>query len=789
MSEEDSNITPFRLPEDTEKKSGESFGERLRRRRNELASGDASSQNAPWQARAKSLFALVAESPHPAASIVRKSADAALAISGVEAVLFSENLPSFQNVLGEAYSGEPLLAEEDVHYLGQPVAIVVAVDEPTCRLALDALDIEYHTSPGILTLSQAVAMESHHGEDRVCQRGNVETALGDAESTLSGSLSVPTQHASIGGTFEVKISTTGKGRGLRVESTALLPSAVRSAVAKAADIPETEVQLIAPDLCGTTSALEMEPVRLAMLATHAALRCGRGVSLRPASPHSPLVSGRRHEAIADFKVGYDKEGKISAVDMSLAIDGGWFPADSAAVMDRAMLHADSVYGIPHLRIRTRLCRTNQLNASCLPAEGSAQGAWAIEEVLQHVAEATGLPPHEVREKNFYKESAELSTTPYGQTISAVAIERVWKQALRRSDFKSRLEAVDEWNKKNSSCKRGIAVTPVRFGLGDPRAERNAAAAIVQILGDGSVMVRVGLVDVNDGLDRQISEEVARWIGVEEEAIRVVLGDFDTLPVATPVVGTDAAGLVLRAIEQACKALTKRLREVALQLFAARGQTDIESESIRFRRGFVGTDISPGSPLHFKEVVEGAWRKRVNLVETGYHRTPNLWWDPELGGGWPFSAFTYAAAVTEIQVDAFTGEIEILRTDIAHEGSPSADQQDRDFAQLMRAFTLGCGWILTDNDCIPGFADAPFEVVSDRLRPLGDPRSTPGDPCGEAPVLLAISVREALRDALHSFGLDSDIDIEVPMPATPPKVIATFKEISRQIRERSGKKSE
>ena len=785
MSDDQDNITPFRLPEDSGTPSGESFGERLRRRREELNSDDSSSRNAPWQARADSLFALVAESPHPAASIARKNSDAAKAIPGVEAVLFSENLPPFQNVLGEAYSGEPLLAEDNVHYLGQPVAIVVAVDEKTCRLALDALDIEYHTSPGILSLDQAIAMESHHGEDRACQRGDTESALVAAEKTLTGSLAIPTQYASIGGVLEVKISTSGKGRGLKVEAESLLPSAVRAAVAKAADIPQTEVQLIAPELPGTTAAMEMEPVRLAMLATHAALRCGRGITLQPASRESPIISGRRHEARADFKVGFDKEGEISAVDMRLSIDGGWFPADSAAVMDRAMLHVDSVYGIPNLRIRTRLCRTNQLNASCLPAEGSAQGAWAMEEILQHVAGETGLPPHKVREKNFYREDTELSTTPYGQTVSAIAIERVWNQALRRSDYASRVEAVENWNRKNSSCKRGIAITPIRFGLGDPRAERNAAAAIVQVLGDGSVMVRVGVVDVNDGLDRQITEEVSRWIGVEEKSIRVVLGDFDTLPVATPIVGTDTAGLVLRAIEQACKALTKRLREVALQLFAARGQTEIESEAIRFSRGLVGTDISPGSPLHFKEVVEGAWRKRVNLVETGYHRTPNLWWDPDLGGGWPFSAFTYAAVVTEIQVDTFTGEIEILRSDIAHEGSPSADQQERDFAQLMRAFTLGCGWILTETDCVPGFADAPFEIETDRLRPLGDPRSTPGDPCGEAPVLLAISIREALRNALQAFGLKEEFHVEIPLPATPPKVLATFKQISQRVREQKG----
>ncbi|MEX2581187.1 MAG: molybdopterin cofactor-binding domain-containing protein [Verrucomicrobiales bacterium] len=801
MSDQEDNITPFELPGDTEDES-ETFAERLRRRRDELSSAEEPAR-ASWQSRARTLVALVAESPHPAASIARKNGDAARALDGIEAVIFAENLPPFQNALGHDFSGEPLLAEEEVFYRGQPVAIVVGTDEQVCRRALEILDVEYHESPGILTLDHALAMRSHHGDERVCERGKTKEALADAARTLEGSLAISPQQACLGGISDLKVQPVERGAGLRVTAKSLLPTAVRSAVAKAAAIPETEVRLEPTSLAGVTAALEMEPVRLAMLATHAAVKCGTAVTLRPVSAHSSLLRGRRHETRADFEVGFDETGLVSAIDLRLALDGGYFPADASVVMDRAMLHADSVYGIPNLRIRTRLCRTNRLNASCLPAEGSAQGAWAMEEIIQRVAEATGLTPRKVRERNFYREGDELKTTPYGQTVSATAINRVWHQVLRRSDFEIRVEDVAEWNRNSSSYKRGIAITPIKFGVGDPRAERNAAAVIVQVLADGSVLVRVGLVDVNDGLDKQIREEVAHCLGVEESAIRVVLNDFDGLSRATPVIGVDSAGLVLRATEQACTNLLKRLRDVALQLFAARGQTEIELESIRFVRGFVGTEISPQSPLHFKEVIEGAWRKRVNLAETGYHRAPNLWWDPDLGAGWPFSAFTYAAVVTEVQVDAFTGEIQILRVDIAHEGSPSPNQNDRDYAQLMRAFTLGCGWILSeevpppdaeDPDAFPveegvfGFADAPFEVVADRLRPLGDALATPGDPCSEAPVLLAVSVREALRDALRAFGLEDSLDVEVPLPATPPRVIATFKEISRQIRERGEKES-
>jgi xanthine dehydrogenase large subunit len=550
------------------------------------------------------------------------------------------------------------------------------------------------------------------------------------------------------------------------------------------------------DLPGLTGALETAPVRLAALATHAVLKCGSAIRIVLSSPESPLIAGLRHEARAMFEAGYEDDGTITAVHLRIALDGGWLEADSPNTMDRALLHSDAVYRIPNILMSSRLAKTNRMVTTCLPGEGAAQATWAIEEIVEKIANSLSLPLNAIREKNFYQEDTDPKTTPYGQPVNAASISRVWNQVLQRSEFEERVEEIDGWNRKNASCKRGIAAFPVKFGVGDPRAERNAAAVIVQILADGSVTVRVGLVDLNDGLDAQIREEVASKLGVEEDGVHVILNDFDSLPRATPVTGSDASGMVLRALEDACQSLLKRLREVALQLFAARGQTEVELETIRFADGLAGSDISPADPLHFKEVIEGAWRKRVNLIETGYHRTPNLWWDPDLGAGWPFSSFTYAAAVVEVQVDAYTGEIQILRLDVAHEGSPSANQNNRDFAQLVRAFLIGQGWVLSesfvaykggnysipDHRGVPGFSDAPFRIETDRLRPLGDPMTIPGDPCGEAPVLLAGAIRSALRHALRSLGRGADLEFSVPFPATPGRMLAAFKEISTKLRE-------
>ncbi len=775
----------------------ETFAERLRRRREMLSNSSEERVLPSWQARARTLVALVVESPHPCATITGRDAADARRLEGIESILFADDIPPFRNSLGPDFSGEPLLAEDEISYLGQPVALVIGRDEAVCREAASLLRIDYHSQPAIAGIDHALAVASFHEPPRTCERGKVAEALEAGDRRLSGGFLLPPQEVPLSGPPRIRVSPRRRGGGYVVEAKSLSPGAIRTAVARVAGVPESEVQVEAMPLAGASDALELEPARLAMLATLACTACGTAVELRVASPASPLVRGLRHPVMAEFDAAFDAEGRISALDLKLHVDGGSFPADSATAMDRAALHADSVYAVPNLRIVTQLCRTNRLVSSSLPAEGSAQGAWAMEEVVRRIAATLGLEARAVRELNFYREDGALNSAPCGQPVHAGSIARVWNQVLRRSDFESRAAEIAKWNRRNPCYKRGIAAVPAKFGLGDPRPERDAAGVLVQILADGSVVVRVGLLDVNDGLHNQIREETATRLGIEEDSVRVVLNDFEVLPRSTPVIGADAAGLVLRAIADACSRLQTRLREVALQLFAARGQTEIQIEAIRFSQGLVGTDVSPRSPLDFREVVEGAWRKRVNLVEAGYHRTPNLWWDHELGAGWPFSAFTYAAAVAEVQVDAFTGEVQILRLDLAHEGSPSPAQGDRDFAQAMRAFTLGAGWILSETpppeesgpasshgppEGVPAFADAPFEVVHDRLRPLGDAASLPGDPCAEAPVLLAFAVREALLDALVHFGLKPELGVEVGVPATPPTVLAALREISKRQRE-------
>ncbi|MEM6915879.1 MAG: molybdopterin cofactor-binding domain-containing protein, partial [Verrucomicrobiota bacterium] len=419
MSDSEDNITPFRLPDSPQETGGETFGERLRRRRLELGEEPKTEEKPRWKPLSRQLTAFIVESPHAAAVIARKQADEARKVPGVDRVLFASDLPAFHNSLGEEFSGEPLLAEEEVFYVGQPVALIVAEDLETCQIAASKIEIEYHPDNAILNLEQSIALESFHAEPRTCSRGNADRELKTSLRTLEGSFSMAPQQVIPNPDIRILIRPENRGTSLFVDAASILPTAVRSVVAKAADLPESSIHLSPVDLAGLTGALETEPVRLAALLTHAVMksRCAVELHLRG----SPLLSGKRHEARAQFEVGFDNNGKIQALDLRLALDGGWFVNDSTNALDRALLHGDAVYAIPHLNIKARLCRTNQVITASLAAEGAAQATWAMEEILRRVAHSTGRTALEVREKNFYAEESDLKTTPYGQPVSAASI--------------------------------------------------------------------------------------------------------------------------------------------------------------------------------------------------------------------------------------------------------------------------------------------------------------------------------------------------------------------------------
>jgi xanthine dehydrogenase large subunit len=748
----------------------------------------------------RALVARLVASPHASATIASKRADAARSHPGVVAVILAEDL-GFQNQLRPVRPDEPLLARDSVRYRGQPVAVVVAVSEAAAEAAAALLEIDYHPSPAIADLDHALAMQSYLSEAVTIARGDAGTTIGKAPHQIEGAYEIGSQ-LPFGECPLRAEASPADGRGMQVRIASELPSRVRAAVAQALGEPESGIEILADPLSGLSGGRHSESAHIAALAAIAARRTSRAVVLEIPRSLDLALTAKRHALRADFRAGFDDKGRLHGVDIRLALDGGHESGDSEAALDQALLHVDGAYFVADFRASGRLCRTNHLTGTSLPAEGAAQGAMVIEEILSRIAHRLAKPLDEIRGVNLYRDADNRHSTPYGQPVDCDPLQRIWTDLLKRSDFTTRRLAIEKWNAGNPCYKRGIGVVPVKFGVGDPRSERQQASAQVQLLVDGSVCVRLGCVEVGDGLARRVAEEAGAQFGLPTTQIAVYCGDLHATPHLSPRLGVDAVGLMRKAVADACEALKTRLRPVAAQLLATAGATEIDAESIRFADGRVSGGGRSGVTLGFSQVVDAAWRRRTNLAEVGFHRTPNLWWDREIGAGWPFSGFVYGAAAVEVQLDAFTGEVQVLRADLLQQGSNAAGAtQER--AQIVKAFQMGLGWMLSESVAwdadgalrsdsaaaylIPGFGDSPQHLSVGLLASPRQPSEFAAASGAESAVGLAVAAREAVREAIRAFGtpVDPTITVDLPVPATPLAVLEALRDLSRRLSDPAG----
>ncbi|MCB1063155.1 MAG: molybdopterin-dependent oxidoreductase [Verrucomicrobiae bacterium] len=734
-------------------------------------------------------------SPHAAGSITSKNAAEARKLPGVALVLLAEDLGD-KNRFRPLRADEPLLADHEVSYLGQPVGIVVADTREHADAAAALVEVRYHVSPATTNLEHALALQHFHGEATSITRGDPGTAIGKSPHTFEGTLDIGSQLPFAGEPLWARATPT-EDHSLIIQTPAELPSRVRAAIASAVKVPESHIEVVPARIEGLSGGRQSEAAYVATLAAIAAKRTGRPIRLELSRTHDLAITAKRHALKAEFEVGYNDEGLVLGADITLTLDGGHRRGDSDTALDQAMLHGDGAYFVADFRVTGRLCRTNHVTGSSLPAEGAAQGAMVMEEILSQVAHRLGLPTEKVRETNLYRETDNRHSTPYGQPVDCDPLQRLWSDLLNRSDFAIRRDAIIKANAINPCYKRGIAVVPAKFGVGDPRAERNQAMVLVQLLVDGSVCVRLGCIDAGDGLSQRVAEEAAAQFGVHPSQVVVRCGDLHCTPHMCARIGSDTVGLMRRAVADASAALKSRLRPIAAQMLAASGANEIDAETIRFADGKVGTGAQTTTTLTFGELVDAAWRRRTNMTAIGYHRTPNLWWDREIGAGWPFSGFVYGVAVVEVQLDAFTGEVQVLRADIMHQGS-SAVGASHDRAQIARALQLGLGWMLHEtvawntegalcqdsarSYAIPGFGDAPLQLEIDLVPSPNQPSEFAAASGAESAVFLASAAREATREAIRAFGtpVNRHIEVFLPAPATPAAVLAALREMSGRL---------
>ncbi len=717
-------------------------------------------------------------SPHAHARLVRRDATAARKMPGIRAVLLAEDVPGV-NDTGVVRKDEPLLADQKVQFHGQIVALVVGDSLEVCRRAAEQVVIEYEPLPAIITIEQAIAAQSFHNEPNFIRRGDAAAALASAPHRLEGELAS-------GGQDHFYLETQaawaqpGEGGAMRVISSTQHPSEVQGVVADVLDMPAASVIVEVPRVGGGFGGKETQAAAPAALAALAAHKTGRAVRVRFNRDQDMALTGKRHPILAKFQAGFDAQGLLIAVKAELFSNGGWSLDLSQAVTDRALLHLDNAYFIPHAEFRGQVAKTNLASNTAFRGFGGPQGMLVIEEIFDRVARRLGLPPEIVRERNIYRGAGETNTTPYGQEIGDTRLRTLWDELKRTSDFETRRAALAQWNAANPHRKRGLAITPVKFGISFTVTHLNQAGALVLIYQDGSVQVNHGGIEMGQGIHTNILAIAARELGVAPERIRVMPTSTAKVPNTSATAASAGTDLNGAAVQSACATLLARLRPIAARLLAPALGSEPRAEELCFAEDSVFTAQTPQTRVPFAQVVQRACAERVCLAATGYYHTPGIAWDRAAGRGRPFHYFANGAAVSEVEVDGFTGMMQVLRVDILQDCG-DAINAGVNRGQIEGGFVQGMGWLtceelkwdaegrlLThspDTYKIPSFGDAPREFRVNFLAGATQPNVVHGSKAvGEPPLMLALSVREAIRDAIASFGAAPD-EIALASPAT------------------------
>jgi xanthine dehydrogenase molybdopterin binding subunit/xanthine dehydrogenase small subunit len=725
-------------------------------------------------------------SPHAKARILKRDASAARSLPGVRAVLMAEDIPG-SNDVGTKHD-EVLFADKEVSYHSQIVALVVGDSLEACRAAAEKVVVDYEPRPAVLTLQQALVARSFHNEPNYIRRGNIEQALARSPLTLSGTFELGGQdHFYL--ESHAAAAEPGEAGTMLVVSSTQHPSEVQAVVAHVLREPINKVVVQCPRMGGGFGGKETQAALPASLAALAARQTGRRVRVRFNRDQDMMITGHRHPFLARFEVGFDQRGRLRAARIHLWSDGGWALDLSQAVTDRALFHLDNAYYLPAVEFSGQVAKTNLSSNTAFRGFGGPQGMLVIEEIIDRVARRLGLDPETVRTRNLYRGRAATNTTHYGQQIGDQRIPAIWRELLKSSRFLSRRKLLRLWNGKHSHRKRGLAITPVKFGISFTVTHLNQAGALVLIYQDGTIQVNHGGTEMGQGIHTNIASLAAAELGVSPGAVRVMPTSTDKVPNTSATAASCGTDLNGAAVVHACGILRQRLAPVAAALLKPRLRK--APGKITFSNGFVYSLKKPAVKIPFAEVVRKAYLERISLSANGYYATPGIHWDRVAGQGKPFHYFACGAAVAEVEVDGFTGMHRVLRVDILHDVGNSINA-GVNRGQVEGGFIQGMGWLTTeelkwddqgrllthspDTYKIPAAGDTPAEFRVTLLRNSVQPGVVHGSKAvGEPPLMLAISVREAIRDAVAAFG-PAEGEVTLASPATAE---AIFRAISQR----------
>lgn len=719
------------------------------------------------------VFAALGLSERVHAKIHTMDFAAVLSSPGVIAVFTAKDIPG-ENDCGPIVKDDPILADGLVQYIGQPVFVVVANSAMQARKATTKAIISYEDLPAILTVQQAKTNKSYVVPPMKLVKGKPEEKLLTSSRRTKGEFFVGGQEQFY---LEGQISYVipKEDKQLHVYCSTQHPTEMQHMVAHALNLSLNQVLVETRRMGGGFGGKESQSALFACVAAMCASQLNRPVKLRLDRDDDFLITGKRHCFHYEYDVGFDEDGSIIAAKVAMTSRAGFSTDLSPAVATRAICHFDGAYYLSDVEIAALCGKTNTQSNTAFRGFGGPQGAIAIEYIIDNIARDLKKDPLDVRKINYYGKT-DRNTTPYGQTIVDNVIEDLTLELEKTSDYRTRQKATREFNKKSLVIKKGLALTPVKFGISFNVVHFNQAGALVHVYTDGSILVNHGGTEMGQGLNTKVAQVVANVLGVTLNNVRATATDTSKIANTSATAASTGADLNGKAAENAAIKIKQRLTEFAAKKYAC------STDDVTFENNTVTAN---SSNITFKELIQEAYLERVQLWSDGFYKTPKLNWDKEALAGSPFYYFSYGAAVSEVAIDTLTGEWKLLRADLLHDAGNSINPAI-DKGQVEGAFIQGMGWLTTEELCwnsagkltthapstykIPAVNDCPEDLrVSLFANANHEDTILRSKAVGEPPLLLSFSVFLAIRDAIASVS-DYCISPRLDAPATPERIL-------------------
>lgn len=731
-------------------------------------------------------------SPFSHAEIKSINIEKALNVEGVHAILTYKDIPGI-NQLGPVYHDEPCLAENEVTFMGQAIALIAAESMEIALKAEKLIEVIFNQKHAVITLEEAIERNQLLAEPRIISRGDVESALNNSLHTIEGTLKTGAQ--------EHWYLETQSSLCIPIEddyyiySSTQHPSETQAIVAEVLGLNRNRIIVEVKRMGGGFGGKETQGNHVAAWAALLSYHTKRPVKIHLFRDDDQIMTGKRHRFISNYKIGFDNDGVISAYKVELNSDAGACADLSMAILERAVFHADNSYYIPNISVLGRAWITNLPPNTAFRGFGGPQGMAVIENAIDRIARYLGKDPVEIRLKNFYKEDHN-NLTHYEQKVENNRLFTIFDNLIKSSDYYNRRKEIDKFNEKNEFYKKGIALTPVKFGISFTTSFLNQAGALVNIYQDASVQVNHGGTEMGQGLHTKILGIAAKELGISPENIRINPTDTSKVPNTSATAASSGSDLNGMAVKNAIDILKTRLIPVIIDEYKLKyPDIEIDDKHFIFERNRIYHPNHPDKTFTFAEIVKKAYLSKISLSSTGYYATPGLFFDKQQGRGHPFHYYAFGMAVSEVIIDTLTGSHKILRTDILHDTGNSLNE-GIDIGQVQGGFIQGVGWCTTevvkwdnngkllnhspDTYKIPTVQDIPDDFRVELLKDAPNVNTIHNSKAvGEPPFMLAFSVWLAIKDAISAVG-NHKFEPDFELPATNEVILKSIERIREQI---------